>query len=848
MTALYKGIAIDPALAGLIRHMHDVEEYREVLANLQSGWDTLALLGELSLGAAEMSDTRQAFERLTGDLLNQLGVETKTKSLDGLRTKARNSIDILVRNLFERTADIGFLAADTEIRNFLESGGSDGRDALEARFREYVAKYSVYADIVLISAAGHICARLDAHPAKETSHDLLRETLSTGAAYVEFFGEADFLPDGHHLVYAYRVVGEGGNALGALALVFRLHDELESVFRNLLTASDWAVLATVSADNRVIASSCAIQLPNGLALPPGVAQADGDIVRIGGRQYLAVACSGAGYQGYGGPKGWVGLGLVPVEQAFVDDGAVAASIDTQALESILRESTLFPESLRAVPRQAAQIQRNLSRSVWNGSVKLAEASESSADFSKALLREMSNAGARTQTVFDQAISNLQQTVIAALLQNVQSRAAFAIDVMDRNLYERANDCRWWALDTTFRRALGEASREAAHNCAPVLAKINGLYTVYTNLILFDADGVIVAVSQPSESHRVGEKLDAEWTARTLALRTTQDYVVSAFEPSSLYGERATYIYAASVQHLESRQSAGGIAIVFDAAPQFAAMLSDALPCDPQGVPIAGSFALFLDRDGRVIASTDAAYRVGATASLGFDVSSLRNGEGVSTILTRDGQCWAIGAAMSAGYREYKRSDGYVSDIVSICAVPLSTATSVSGVRPSRAAHSVAAQPRRADIDSIEVATFRVGGHWLGVRADEVVEAIPADGITAAGQVGSGPMVGYKLHRDTPIPVLELARAIGATGQAVDIAVQQIVVVKTPNGSVGFLVDDLADIPQVVPAEIAPFEWNCEMPALGVVSLQGSGSGPADMLIILDLSRFGPGTSALQAAE
>jgi hypothetical protein len=39
-----------------------------------------------------------------------------------------------------------------------------------------------------------------------------------------------------------------------------------------------------------------------------------------------------------------------------------------------------------------------------------------------------------------------------------------------------------------------------------------------------------------------------------------------------------------------------------------------------------------------------------------------------------------------------------------------------------------------------------------------------------------------------------------------------------------------------------------MPALGVVSLQDNASGPARMLIILDLSRFGPGASALQAAE
>jgi chemotaxis signal transduction protein len=110
------------------------------------------------------------------------------------------------------------------------------------------------------------------------------------------------------------------------------------------------------------------------------------------------------------------------------------------------------------------------------------------------------------------------------------------------------------------------------------------------------------------------------------------------------------------------------------------------------------------------------------------------------------------------------------------------------------------------------------------------------------------MLGYKMYRDAPIPVLELARAIGTTCRDADATVQQIVVVKTPNGSVGFLVDDLADIPQVVPGEIAPFNWSCEMPALGVVSVQDSEGAPAGMLIILDLSRFGSGVAALQAAE
>lgn len=847
MTALYKGIAIDPALAGLIRHMHDVEEYREVLSNLQSGWDALALLGELSVGAAEMSDTRESFEQLTADLLNQLGIETRTKALAALRTKAQNSIDILVRNLFERTADIGFLASDSDIRSFLESGGEDGREALKARFQEYVAKYSVYSDIVLLNADGRICARLREHPAEQTGHDVLRETLTTTAPYVEFFGEVDFLPAGERLIYAYRVVGSSGHSLGALALVFRLRDELDGIFRNLVSANDWTVLAAVSPDNRVIASSCSLQLPAGLALPPGASRADGDIIRIGGRQYLAVACAGAGYQGYTGPAGWTGLALVPVEHAFSGDAAAAAAIEPQALEAIMHASTLFPESLRAVPRQAAQIQRNLSRSVWNGSVRLAEASESSADFSKALLREMSNAGAKTQTVFDQAIANLQQTVIAALLQNVQSRAAFAIDVMDRNLYERANDCRWWALDATFRHSLAEKSNDGTRGCGAVLARINSLYTVYTNLILFDAEGRVVAVSQVSEMHRVGESLDADWVRQVSMLHSTQDYVVSAFEPSVLYADRATFIYAAAVQHPETHQTVGGIAIVFDAAPQFEAMLSDALPRDSHGEPIPGSFALFLDRDGRVIASSNNTYAVGSVASLGLNLESLRNGEGVASIVVRDGRSWAIGATMSAGYREYKQTDGYACDIVSICAVPLNGEGSEAGMSHTRASRSVAAHPRRSDVDSIEVATFSVGDYWLGVRADEVVEAVPAGGITAAGQVGKGSMIGYKMYRDALIPVIDLARAIG-TMRAADASVQQIVVVKASSGSVGFLVDDLADIPQVVPAEIAPFKWDCDMPALGVVSLQDGKDGAAGMLIILDLSRFGPAASALQAAE
>src|SRR5690606_38607793 len=100
--AIYKDVEIDDSLADIIGHMRSVESYREALGRLQASWDTLTLLGQLSGSAAEMSGTREAFEKLSGQLLNHLGLETRKKVLADLRTKAQNGIDILVRNLFER--------------------------------------------------------------------------------------------------------------------------------------------------------------------------------------------------------------------------------------------------------------------------------------------------------------------------------------------------------------------------------------------------------------------------------------------------------------------------------------------------------------------------------------------------------------------------------------------------------------------------------------------------------------------------------------------------------------------------------------------------------------------------
>lgn len=842
--AIYKGIEIDESLAGIIRHMQGVEDYREGLSNLQAAWDILSLLGQLTGAATEMASTREAFQRLTSDLLNHLGKETRRKAIADLRAKAQISIDILVRNLFERTADIGFLSADDDIREFLE-GNACSRETLEMRFREYVAKYSVYSDIVLFSAAGQILARLTEHPAESSREPLLDEARSTTASYVEYFGPADFLPAGQHLLYAYRVESHEGEFLGVLALDFRLDNEMEGVFAKQIGDNDFSLLATLDANGHVVASSSAIQLPVGTRLERRFLQAHGEVVGLAGRQYLAVSCPAHSYQGYPGP-GWLGLGLLPLEFAFErNDTTLLGHVNGTSLAAVTRHPTLFSDDLRRIPEQAEAIQEDLNRSVWNGSVRQLDSGEANISFAKTLLWEIADTGRKTQAVFEQSIGNLHETVVAALLQNGVSRASFAIDVMDRNLYERANDCRWWALNATFRRVLASPGQEPdeAARCSEILRYINGLYTVYDNLILFGAQGQVIAVSNPEAAALVGSRLSEEWVGRCLALGSSQGYVFSQFAPSPLYGNHSTYIYGAAVRAPDGSRVVGGIGIVFDGLPQISAMLNDALPRDAHGQPASDTMALFTQRDGKVLASTHARYPAGSTFPLNGVQSQLKHGGRSSDIVLLDGSYYALGAAMSAGYREYKTTDGQVDDVLALTVLPLGKDEAGTG-KEERKPHSISASGRNRRVgsgnDVIEIATFYIGLQWLGVPAADVVEAIGIEDLTPVLGGRNDLVAGVKMYRGNLISVLHLQRLL-TPGAPIPEQARQIIVIRTRGKvCIGLLVEELGEIPEVAREEIQPVGHvavNADSLTVGVVNGMRRTGDRHGMLSILATDRL-----------
>ncbi|MBS4095407.1 MAG: chemotaxis protein CheW [Sulfuricella sp.] len=806
--------------------MSGAEEYRETLQDLQGVWDNLTLLGQLSGTGTDMSATRQAFNQLTAGLLNNLGTESLKKVVQEMKSKAQVAVDIMIRNLFERTADIGFLATDDDIRDYaarapvflklIKQGYGAEKEriqaefaaltsALKTRFREYVQKYSVYNNIILLDCDGNVLIQLDdANPATRSTDPLLQESLSTGHAYVETYHQSDLVPAAPaSLIYSYRVTSPDDDApLGVLCLCFRFANETAGIFANLRGNDDWGIITLLDSDGKVIASSDEWHVPIGAEMER-VVDADYRVVRFAGREYLATTRPTKGYQGYTG-LGWYGHVMVPLEHAFGNDASDMLKLVTaEVLADVMSNPSLFSEDLRNIPLQADRIQRELNRSVWNGNVRQSGDKKAiNPAFSKILLWEISNTGLKTKDVFARSIGNLHQTVVSSILQDSQFLASLAIDIMDRNLYERSDDCRWWALRTHFRELLAKPQLSDAdlRELQTVLAHINSLYTVYSNLVLFDRQGRVLAVSNPDYQAYCGKPLGEEWMKAVLGLKNSQSYAVSAFEPSPLYSGKHTYIYGAALFDVEAGHKAvGGIGIVFDSEPQFEAMLKDALPRDEKGEIVRGSFGVFADRERRVIASTHVDIRPGGRIELDEKFFALANGEGVSNIIEYAGHYYAVGSRVSRGYREFKDArDSYRNDVVALVFVPLCAVNAEQRSQRDIERPRMQLQVGRSKEfgDTVEIATFYVGENWFGLYSENVVEAIDLAGMTRVPGASSY-LVGYVLHDSIPIPVVDIHQLLPKTREKHSSPHQQIVLVRLKeNNLFGILVDSLGEIPEV----------------------------------------------------
>lgn len=188
---------------------------------------------------------------------------------------------------------------------------------------------------------------------------------------------------------------------------------------------------------------------------------------------------------------------------------------------------------------------------------------------------------------------------------LQDIALNAVEIIDRNLYERSCDVRWWATDSAMVQALEAPSGASAAHASERLATILRSYTVYLDLWVVDAAGRVVANGRPGAYPGV-VGLDVShqaWFRDAMATRDGDQYVVADVASTPALGGAPAATYATAIRRGADPdgQAIGALGIFFDWAPQAAAVVGGVGLSEEEKQH---ARVLLLDGERRVIAASD----------------------------------------------------------------------------------------------------------------------------------------------------------------------------------------------------------------------------------------------------
>lgn len=664
-----------------INLLPQVKHYLKQLEEQDMWWSTVAMVGKINSENIDpqlltsIVETQTEFQHLRDMMIAALHDRYLNQANSEVTLKAHATIDMINRNLFERTADVGFLAKDSDLLNFMqtqkdtpEASRQQQDDFIHQRLEEYVAKYSVYDDIALIDTQGRVRARLQQTHRSHSSQDpLIQQALNKNQGYVEVYRHSDIFPQNKQsLIFAKRLTcPQSKQLLGVLCLSFRFQQEMQLIFETINNLDEDYQIALMDQTGLVLASDSPKHCRVGqtLSAPKTLSRP------ITQHQHFQFYAKAKGYEGYKGLD-WSSFIQVSQKTAFAEkhsnDVRLHIDQDSPLYLTDLEETNLKVSTLLLIVILNGKI-TSLKRDV--------KAFLPILDRFQGISRDIAD-------IFRDFIQHIHQVLIDTIQDKVRFSATLAMSVMDRNLYERANDCRWWALNSEIRQILSQhehkqsLSTESQQRLHDILSYINKLYTVYTNILLFDRTGQVLAVSNPSESEWVGRNLPQRQDVQAcLNLKSTQAYHVSEFSDNPLYNDKPTYIYYGAVkdwsqQNTLDSHNIGGIALVFDSTPQFAAMLADTEAQYTNSQVQARSFSLYIDPQGLIISSTHADFQPLDTLSLPKELQDFSAGKLGTLSWKLNGTQYVIGYQMTEGYREYKTQDGYQNPIIALNLTPI----------------------------------------------------------------------------------------------------------------------------------------------------------------------------------
>lgn len=285
--------------------------------------------------------------------------------------------------------------------------------------------------------------------------------------------------------------------------------------------------------------------------------------------------------------------LSSVVGASADELKVAASSNIAAIHDITRRMHLL---------------------ALNALIEAAHAGDKGAGFSvvaqevKIVASEIQRLAGALGVDLTERVDELSEAVTAlagaARSDRLVDLALNAVEIIDRNLYERTCDVRWWATDSAVVDCAKSPTPEAVTFANHRLGVILSSYTVYLDLWLCDLKGRVIANGRPGRFDVVGSDVHNErWFSLGRQLTSGDAFAVADIDRCAKLGGAQVATYVASVREggaVDGRPT-GVLAIHFDWEPQARSVVTG-VRLEPDEA--ARSRVMLVDASDRVIASSD----------------------------------------------------------------------------------------------------------------------------------------------------------------------------------------------------------------------------------------------------
>ncbi|MEL6106901.1 MAG: methyl-accepting chemotaxis protein [Planctomycetota bacterium] len=349
-------------------------------------------------------------------------------------------------------------------------------------------------------------------------------------------------------------------------------------------------------------------------------------------------------------------------ETLTDNGAKAGSKNRGGVGDIVGEMSdaleLAIGRLRAVNAETKMLS-------LNATVEAARAGSSGTAFG-VVAREMQNLSDKTANIAKD-MSGRNREITAEMTELIDSfrgtrlsdLALVNIDLIDRNLYERTCDVRWWATDGSVVDALASPVTERLDFACQRLGIILEAYTVYHDLVLCDSRGEIVANGRKSDYRSVGKNSrTTRWFRQANASASGNEYGFESAHNNELVNDQPTLVYSCSVRRdgLAHGQRLGVLGAMFNWSELADPILAN-IPIEEHERDSTESY--ILDENGCVLASS-VGLNIGEKLPLPDFDKVVKSPKGFFTTKWK-GNRVCIGHAKAPGFETY--STGWYSLII-----------------------------------------------------------------------------------------------------------------------------------------------------------------------------------------